>query len=110
MSIRETFLFIHRHYKLSLGIGVILITFIFLSMGAFDGESNVNASTHNEKYFKCIEVSVDDTLWSIAEDNISEEYSSIDDYINEVKNINGLISDKIYSGATLIVPYYSAPQ
>ena len=110
MSIREAALLIHRHYKLFVGVTVIVLAFLLLFIGVSNSDNKVNASTHNEKYFKCINVSEDDTLWSIAEANISEEYTSIEDYIDEVKSINGLYSDKIYSGATLVVPYYSAPQ
>lgn len=110
MTIKASVLFIHRHYKLILAaIAIVLAAGLFFA-GVGDREHSVNASTHNEKYFKCIDVEYSDTLWSIAEDNISEEYASVEDYIAEVKSINGLTSDKIYSGATLVIPYYAAPQ
>ena len=101
--------FIHRHYKLTIAvIGVVLFALVIL-FGAGKSEKKADASTYNVKYFKCITVDDDDTLWSIAEENISEEYASVNDYIAEVKSINNLNSDKIYYGASLVVPYYAAP-
>ena len=41
---------------------------------------------------------------------MTEEYASIDEYIEEVKSINALKGDTLYNGATLIVPYYAAPE
>ena len=109
MNIKNIAGFIHRHYKLSIVmIGAALLFMVFL-FGADKGEKKVDASTYNVKYFKCITIDEDDTLWSIAEDNISEEYDSLNDYIAEVKSINNLSCDKIYNGATLVVPYYAAP-
>lgn len=103
-------LFIHRNYKfIIVGLSLLLLGSVFLfGAGAKDGK--VHADTYNEKYFKCISVDADDTLWSIAEANISEEYASIEDYIAEVKSINNLTGDKIYCGASLVVPYYASPR
>lgn len=109
MNIRYIAGFIHRHYKLSIIIIGAALFVAVLMFGADKKEKMADASTYNVKYFKCITIDSDDTLWSIAEENMSEEYSSINDYIDEVKSINNLIGDKIYSGATLVVPYYAAP-
>ncbi|MDO4622010.1 MAG: LysM peptidoglycan-binding domain-containing protein, partial [Eubacteriales bacterium] len=52
-------------------------------------------------------VSSGDTLWSIAEENMTEEYAEVDDYINEVVQINHLTSEYLRPGQNLTVPYYS---
>ena len=49
----------------------------------------------------CIEKG--DTLWSIAEEYITDEYETVPQYIKEIKKINGLTSDSIQSGMNLIV-------
>ena len=109
MNINNIAGFIHRHYRLTIFmIGASLLLMIFL-FGADKSEKSADASTYNVKYFKCITVDEDDTLWSIAEENMSEEYDSISDYIDEVKSINNLGGDKIYNGATLVIPYYDVP-
>lgn len=81
-----------------------------LAMGIINKNNSAKASTYNVKYFKCITIDENDSLWTIAEENITEEYDTIGDYIKEVKSINNLDNDKIYSGASLVVPYYAAPQ
>lgn len=102
--------FIHNNYrKLIIGLSILLIACVLL-FGASGLSNKVSASTHNEKYFKCIDIERDDTLWSIAEEYMTEEYASIDEYIEEVKSINALKGDILYNGATLIVPYYAAPE
>jgi LysM repeat protein len=58
------------------------------------------------KYYKSIEIQSGDTLWSIADTYISEEYDSVDSYIAEVKAMNSLASNDITSGHYLVIPYY----
>lgn len=70
---------------------------------------SASASTHNVKYYKCITIEKNQTLWSVAKENISEEYDSIDDYIKEIKYINGFSEDTLYVGASIVIPYYDAP-
>lgn len=110
MDSRHTDLSAHRHCKALVVIIVAVFIIAVLFTGMTTGSDSVSASTHNEKYFICIDISENDTLWSIAGQYMTEEYSSLDDYISEIRNINGLTGDKIYSGATLVVPYYAAPQ
>lgn len=110
MVLQQTVSFIHRHFRLIIGAAIIMMILGVFFLSAGDKAGHVDASTVNQKYFKVIEVECDDTLWSIAEEYISEEYHSIEEYIKEVKSINNLTSDKIYSGGSLVVPYYAAPQ
>lgn len=60
------------------------------------------------KYYKSIEIQTGDSLWSIANEYRTEEYSSVQDYINEVKYINNMKDDHITNGAFLVIPYYSS--
>ncbi len=109
MRLQNSLLFIHKHYKLIVGAVALMLIIGVLTIGAGDGSDKVDASTYNEKYFMCIDIEADDTLWTIAEEYMSEEYSSVEEYIDEVKSINNLTGDKIYSGATLVIPYYAPP-
>jgi len=59
------------------------------------------------KYFKSIEIEAGDSLWSIAETYMSEEYDNITEYIDELKSMNGLTEDTIHEGRCLVVAYYS---
>lgn len=60
------------------------------------------------KYFKSIEIGKDDTLWSIAKEHIDYSYyDDINEYIEEVMNINHLNDDTIKYGQCIIIPYFS---
>ena len=58
------------------------------------------------KGYTYITVSDNDTLWGIACEYADEHYSSVYQYIREVKTLNGLTGDAIYSGSKLIIPVY----
>lgn len=72
---------------------------------------NARASSQQEtavyKYYTSITVEAGETLWDIAGIYMSDEFSSVQKYIDEVKSINHLTDNKIYAGEKLIVPYYS---
>ena len=61
----------------------------------------------HEKYFTSIEIQEGDSLWSIAEDNMTEEYASVKDYIKEVKRMNHLSSDQLTKGCYIVIPHYT---
>ena len=59
------------------------------------------------KYYTSIRVYSGDTLWDIAKEYRTEEYSDISSYIAEVREINHLSSNQITDGMYLCIPYYS---
>lgn len=65
-------------------------------------------TTSNYKYYTSVEIQHGDSLWSIAETYMTDEYDSIQDYIEEIKEINHIKGDQIDQGSYLCVPYYSA--
>ena len=87
------------------------ITFsvVMIFIGMFS-QVHAEDAVKEYKYYKNITVGVDDTLWTIAEDNISyDNYKDIDAYISEVKFINHIDDNNniIFAGSNLVVPYYS---
>ncbi len=98
---------VHYNFKLFV-IGFCLLLIVGVCFfSTFNDGGKVSASTSNQKYFVCVEIQEGDTLWSIADLYISEEYSSIDEYVDEIKELNDLTEDTIFCGATLVVPYYA---
>ncbi|MDE6739732.1 MAG: LysM peptidoglycan-binding domain-containing protein [Lachnospiraceae bacterium] len=85
---------------------VCLIVTCSVALSSF--RSNAKADTvPSYKYYKSIVVSNNDTLWSIAEEYMDgEHYTSINDYIKEVKAMNSLSDDSIQYGRHLVIPYY----
>ncbi len=73
--------------------------------------SSVNLTQAEEdtlarKQYTSICIQPGDTLWSIAEEYADGHYSSIQEYIEEVRFINELPSDTIHAYAYLVIPYY----
>ncbi len=70
----------------------------------------VNAQEYTQpedtKCYKSIEIQPGDSLWSIAEENLDAHYTSTDEYIEEIRQINHLQSDLIHSGRYLTIVYY----
>ena len=89
---------------LTILVVISIITLLFFNL--LSGKVKAQDSAPKVKYFKSIEIMEDDTLWSIAECHISIQYSSMQDYIEEVKKINNIKGDRIHQGCYLTVPYY----
>lgn len=95
--------------KSMIGISTFL-TILFLSILAGNNlvaaHGNTQESPIEHKYYKSIEIASGDTLWDIAEEYVNSNYSSINEYIDEVKQINNLSSDNIKDSQFLTVAYY----
>ena len=53
-----------------------------------------------------VKIEEGDSLWSIANEYYTDEFSSISAYISEIKRMNGLSSDMIYIDSYILVPQY----
>lgn len=53
-----------------------------------------------------VQIEEGDTLWSLASEYYTEEFSSITAYITEIKRMNGLDSDVLYAGSYLLIPQF----
>ncbi len=96
--------------KSSIAIIVSIITILFVGCIFVQAKTPVSEETVDlgrTKRFMSIEIEKGDSLWSIAEEYMTEEYSSIYSYIDEVKEINGLKKDTLYEGYYLVVPVYT---
>lgn len=60
------------------------------------------------KYYKSIEIESGDTLWGIAEEYMTSEYASVQEYIDEIKALNHLTSDDIQESNHLMIAYYDS--
>lgn len=60
-----------------------------------------------DRYYTNIEIRPGDSLWSIAERYRANSGMEVRQYISELKEINGLVSDSIEVGDSLTVVYYA---
>lgn len=86
----------------------IMAAFLLTIGGAFVVRANGRPAeeVRRQKCYASIEVQPGDSLWSIASKYRSAEYSSMYDYIDEVKEMNHIELDQITAGTTLMVAYY----
>ncbi len=104
----EVLSFIRYHFNCKV-IGFLFVIVILLYLGSVIPAKIVYADQNTKSYktFQSVEIKAGDTLWSIAAKYYTEEYKSIQNYIEVIKESNSLKSDTIHSGCYLIVPYYS---
>ena len=99
-----------RHQKRVIGITLIFI----ISIGIILGTSIIafadskNKLPEQEKYYTSIQVQPGDTLWNIAKEYTLVTDITIEEYINEICEINQINQDQICSGDYIVVSYYSA--
>lgn len=97
-----------RRNIFTLILSLFIIVTASISFLSFSTEANDMEHQPSYKYYKSIEISKGDTLWSIANANYdADHYKNANEYITEVKKLNALTSDNIVTGSHLIVPYYS---
>ena len=92
---------------------ILCILTVFLVFGACALFGNILRSAHagnaespaNFKYYTSIEIQPGDTLWDIAKAYITEDYESVPEYVQALKEINSLDTDDIQAGQNLIVAY-----
>ena len=87
---------------------VLLIGWFIFFFSTIICEANESNSEVNYKYFTSYEVTKGDTLWTVATKNINYMYyHSIQDYIDEVMEINHMNNSTICVGESIIIPYFS---
>ncbi|MCI6467188.1 MAG: LysM peptidoglycan-binding domain-containing protein [Faecalicatena sp.] len=92
---------------------ILCIITVFLVFGACALFGNILSSAHagntespaRFKYYTSIEIQPGDTLWDIAKVYITEDYESVPEYVQALKEINSLDTDNIEAGQNLIVAY-----
>lgn len=89
-----------------------VFSFMFLVITAISANAIIaNAGQGYEREYQKLYTSVvveqGETVWEIAEENMTPGYDTVIDLIEEISFINGLDdSCTIKSGSVLIVPYY----
>ena len=63
-----------------------------------------------ERYYTSIQIQQGDSLWSIAGKYKENSGLTVEQYVKELKNINGLKEDTIHSGHYLTVMYFTSNQ
>lgn len=96
--------------KISIIITIIVISILYLAVTHKDA-SETDATNASTKYYTCISIKAGDSLWNIADEYMTDEYVSKQEYIDEVVSINKLDDESsITAGCNLVVPYYKVSE
>jgi len=96
----------HRKNILLTMLAILCVLSMSLCMGGVLSRADDGALQQEDKRYTSVVVGVGDTLWSIAETHRDAHYASVEEYIEEIRQINCLRDDDIKSGTYLIIPYY----
>ncbi|MFQ9933887.1 MAG: LysM peptidoglycan-binding domain-containing protein [Lachnospiraceae bacterium] len=88
---------------------LIIITFtaVILSLTLITAVAANGSNVEKTKYYKSILIQSGDTLWNIAEEYYDKDNTTIIEYIDELKQINGISDENIKSGNYLVISYYN---
>lgn len=95
---------IKRNRRISLCMSILSVSFLLVVF--FCNFRVVAEKPAPYKYYTEVRVDRGDTLWSIAERYMTEEYASRKSYVKEIQKINNLGCELQY-GQKILVPYYS---
>lgn len=86
----------------------LIAVFIGILTTGFLSRAQASSEPVHYKYFRSIMVYSGDTLSAISSRYMDNHYTSVQDYIDEVCEMNHLQdADDIHAGDYLIIPYYS---
>ena len=93
--------------------GLLMISFLFILCGCmYFGMTHVSAKEtvyqqdlDNQICYTSRLIEPGDSLWSIAEETMTDEYSSVNEYVEVLKSMNHLDSDTIHAGQYLTIAY-----
>lgn len=89
-----------RIYLISFIIGLIFVSITVVNTVVANGDN-----MDKEICYKSIMVESGDTLWNIAERYYDSSRCTVSEYVDEIKSMNNITSDKIKSGDYIIISY-----
>lgn len=95
--------------KILLSFITILLTFCIILLIWNPKSVTVDAKNNNRiKTVTSIQIRKGDSLWGIAGEYLTEEYTNRNDLIEEIKRCNGISSDIIHEDRYLLIPHYKS--
>ncbi|WP_242963197.1 LysM peptidoglycan-binding domain-containing protein [Lachnoclostridium sp. An14] len=95
-----------KHRRRIKGILVICLIICMTVFGSCLMDALAKDTPHSaQRYYKSMQIKAGDSLWSLA-----KEYSGgqmpLEDYVKELRSMNGLTSDTIHRGQYLTILYF----
>ena len=94
-------------YRVIITTMLMIIAITFISAKALTVKAEYSSVKSYQKMYTTVLVEYGDTVWNIAEENMTSGYEKLTDLVEEIRFINGLDeSYSIRSGSVIIIPYY----
>ena len=107
-SLRKRETVVRRQKKL-LAITVLIVVTLGILLGTSMNalaSSKADVASYN-KYYTSIRIEAGDTLWTIADEYISDLNIDKQEYIAEICAINDICENEIHAGDYVVIAYYS---
>lgn len=88
-------------------IVVVVVLIVVVLVGIRNNSMEAKASVDGKYIYKSVLVESGDTLWSIASEHQDDYLGSLDEYVEEIKDINNLGTGYIDAGEYIIIPVYT---
>lgn len=97
-----------RRMCVCMAVTVLVVFAIGVFFGSLMTDAKGGSEENSYKYYSSVSIASGDSLWSLADTYMDNtHYMTRKDYINEVMEINHMVSDRLVSGQKIILPYYS---
>ena len=98
-------------HLLSIRTIIAILTLLIILGGVLLGSSRRSQASADHpiyKYYTTVTVEDGDTLWTLADAYMDDQYQNKREFITEVKQLNQIDENRIHEGTQLVIPYYSA--
>ena len=94
-------------YRVIITSIILMLSVTFISAKALTVKAEQGSVKTYQKMYTSVVVEYGDTVWNIAEENMTLGYDKLTDLVEEIRFINGLDEAcSIRSGSVIIIPYY----
>lgn len=98
-----SYMFIGKLAAIILFMVILFLVVLFVLPERTAAAGNTTGGTYT---ITSVQIEEGDSLWSLASEYYTVEFSSISNYITEIKRMNGLSSDTLYAGSYILIPQY----
>ncbi len=99
---------VHRIQARNLLVALLMVLAFcsgFFGHTLLSAHAEEQSATPRERYYTSVQLKQGDSLWNIASTYAADSGCSVQEYIDELKQMNGLTSEQIHAGQYLTVYY-----